>query len=368
MTDSRSNLVAIVIITALIVAGCRSEEKAAEQQPIRTVRAMKVADYAGISRRSFPGRAAATQEVDLAFRVSGPLNTFPVRVGDEVQEGALIASIDPRDFDVAVSNAHGHLERGRANVRLAQVNYDRLAKLVKTKAVAQAEVDEAKKDFEVAQASIAVLASSLESAMNALDDTQLYAPFAGTIVATYVENFEKVRAGQMIVRLLDKSRIEFDVNIPETLISMVPSVRDVRVRFDAFPDLEVPAEISEIGREASATTRTFPVTVIMDQPEEARILPGMAGRVSATATPPGDQKQLEIVIPVTAVLSPQVENKSYVWVIDPTSNIARSREVQLGKLTSAGYVVGEGLTPGEMIAISGVHFLSEGQAVKPMIQ
>lgn len=367
MTDSRSNLAAIFIITALIVSGCRNEEQAAELEPIRTVRAMKVADYAGISRRSFPGRAAATQEVDLAFRVSGPLNTFPVRVGDEVQEGALIASIDPRDFDVAVRNAEGHLERGHANVRLAKVSYDRFVRLGPS-AASQLEIDEALQSYEVAQAHISVLEASLESAKDALNDTKLYAPFAGTIVTTHVENFEKVRAGQMIVRLLDNSRIEFEVNIPETLISMVPFVRDARVRFDAFPDLEVPAEITEIGREASATTRTFPVTLIMDQPEEGSILPGMAGRVSATATPPSEQKQLEIVIPVTAVLSPQVENKSYVWVIDPTSNIARRREVQLGKLTSAGYVVGEGLTPGEMIATAGVHFLIEGQAVKPMIQ
>ncbi len=74
------------------------------------------------------------------------------------------------------------------------------------------------------------------------------------------------------------------------------------------------------------------------------------------------------MIPVTAVFSPEVENKSYVWVINEQSKSVNRREVQVGKLISGGYVIEEGLTPGEMIATAGVHFLDEGQEVKPIIE
>jgi RND family efflux transporter MFP subunit len=132
--------------------------------------------------------------------------------------------------------------------------------------------------------------------------------------------------------------------------------------------VEVPAEVKEVGAEASETTRTFPVTLIMDQPAGATILPGMAGRVTGNARPPSDQQQATIVVPVTAVFSPTAENHSFVWVIDEASNTVSSRAVQIGKLTSGGYVITEGLTQGEMIATAGVNFLKQGQQVKPDVQ
>ena len=356
--------VIVIAIVAMLMTGCRDEMPT--QEIVRTVRAMKVADFAGMTKRTFPGRAKATQEVDLAFRVAGPLVAFPVKVGDEVEEGDLIARIDPRDFQVTLRNAEGSLQRAKANQQRGQSEYDRALELHRKGAGSQAEVDEAKELLDVATADIVALEASVDSAKDALGDTDLLAPYAGTIVASYVENFQNVREKQMIARLLDTTRIEFEVNIPETLISMVPYVEDLHVTFDAFPDVQVPAEVSEVGNEASQTTRTFPVTLIMDQPEGAVILPGMAGRVAGTARKP-DEEQLTIVIPVTAVFSPEAENKSLVWVIDQDSNTVGRRHVEIDRLVSAGYVISSGLEPGEMIATAGVNFLAEAQHVRPEI-
>jgi RND family efflux transporter MFP subunit len=369
MTRSRTMLIAAVLIPASLIAGCGQEEPA-QEEPVRAIRAMKVADYSGLTERSFPGRGAATQEVNLAFRVSGPLIARPVRVGDELKEGDLIARIDPRDFEVALRNAEGNLQRSRANEQRAQADYDRVLSIQRKDpgAISQAAIDEAQEALDGAKADIAALEASVDAAKDALFDTDLLAPFAGIIVATYVENFENVRQQQMIARLLDKTRIEFEVNIPETLISLVPYVEDLRVRFDAFPDVEVPAEVKEIGAEASETTRTFPVTLIMDQPKGATILPGMAGRASGVARPPSDEQEQNIVIPVTAVFAPEAESKSFVWVIDESSSTVSRREVQVTKLISGGYVINAGLEPDEMIATAGVHFLQEGQQVRPEIQ
>ena len=369
MTRSRTVLIAAVMIPASLITGCRKDERAPEEF-VRTVRAMKVADFAGVSQRSFPGRAAATQEVDLAFRVSGPLVARPIKVGDEVKDGDLIARIDPRDFEVTLRNVEANLQRSLANEQRARADYERSLNIQKENpgAVSQATIDKAKEAVNVAKADIAALEASVDAAKDALRDTELLAPFAGTIVATYVENFENVRQQQMIARLLDKTRIEFEINIPETLISLTPYVADIRVRFDAFPDLEVPAEVKEIGTEASETTRTFPVTLIMDQPEGATILPGMAGRAAGVARPPSGEDQMNVVIPVTALYAPEVNNKSFVWVIDASSNSVSRREVHIDKLISGGYVVNAGLQPGDMIATAGVHFLSEGQRVRPEIQ
>ena len=59
---------------------------------IRPVRAIRVADRAAIVGRRFPGTAKATQEVELSFRVSGTLASFPMNIGDVVTEGQIVAA------------------------------------------------------------------------------------------------------------------------------------------------------------------------------------------------------------------------------------------------------------------------------------
>jgi RND family efflux transporter MFP subunit len=303
--------------------------------------------------------------VDLAFRVSGPLVARPVNIGDELDAGDLVARIDPRDFEVSLRNVQAQLREAEAALALAEEQHARGREADERGALSAIELTRLREAENKARATVNALEASVDAAQDALDDTDLVAPFAGTIVATYVENFQNVRADQQIARLLDKTRIEFVVNIPETMISLAPQVGGIRVRFDAFPDLELSAEVKEIGTEASTTTRTFPVTLIMDQPEGVTILPGMAGRANGEGGPP--EAGAEIVVPVSAVFSP-TEGGAFVWVIDESSNTVRRRDVEIDTLSSAGYVIAGGLEAGEVIATAGVHFLEEGQEVRPQIQ
>ena len=157
------------------------------------------------------------------------------------------------------------------------------------------------------------------------------------------------------------------VNIPENLISHADYLKTagkvLRVRFDPFPGREIEAQIKEIGKEASKTTRTYPVTLVMDQPADIKILPGMAGNAASTAPPPGIKGQSQIVIPETAVFSTN-ENKTYVWIINEKSKKVSKQEVKSGKLLGSGITIREGIEPGEWIATAGVHYLKEGQQVR----
>ena len=105
------------------------------------------------------------------------------------------------------------------------------------------------------------------------------------------------------------------------------------------------------------------VTLIMEQPEGMKILPGMAGKANGDVVLPEGEKETLIHIPATAVFSPQGE-KSYVWIVDEQANTVNQREVKTRLITSAGVPVEEGLKVGEWIAVAGVHFLKEGQQVK----
>ena len=194
------------------------------------------------------------------------------------------------------------------------------------------------------------------------------APFAGIVVQKYADNFENVRAKEPVIRIVDASRIEMVVDIPENLISLAPQAKDIVVTFDAFPDTEIEAVIAEIGTEASATTRTYPVTLIMDQPPGAKILPGMAGKARSRSPIAVDQARSSLEIPVSALLTDAADGKTYVWVIDERNNTVAKRAVTSGSLTDRGIAITGGLTPGEWIATAGANYLQDGQTVRILQQ
>ena len=356
----------LLLLTLLIIsAGCGGEVE--EKKFVRPVRAMKVADISGISSGSFPGQARAEDRVNLSFRVGGPLIERPVKVGDKVKKGDLIARIDPRDFEVALRNAEGALGIVNAELNFAKSDYERALNILEEDpgAISMTLVDRKREDVNRLKAQAKSLTAQVDGAKDALSYTYLKAPLDGEIVATYVENFEVVLPKQPIVRLLETSSIEMVIDIPENMISAVPYVENIMVSFDPFPGREFPAKIKEIGGEASKTTRTFPVTLIIDQPGDLRILPGMAGTAKATAKLPQSVENMgKHEIPVSAVFSNETNDKSFVWVIDKDDMVVNRREVQPGDITNRGVLIDEGVQEGEWIVTAGVNYLKEGQKVR----
>ena len=354
-----------LFLVAFSFQGC-SKQEAEEKEIIRPVRHFQIPSPGQFSQRNFPGRAQATQEIDLAFRVSGPLISRPVDIGDEVKAGDIVARIDPQDFQVAVNSAQGKLDNAIAASRRAQSEYQRELNILKQDpgATSQTAVDRKREQRDKARANIKSFAADLEGAKDQLSYTYLKAPFDGNVVKTYVENFENVQAKQPIVRILDDSSIEMVVNIPESLISLAPHVTDIEVVFDPFPDKVIPAQIKEIGTEASTTTRTYPVTLIMQQPEDVKILPGMAGKASGKPPTEIAKGLLGIEIPVTSVFTDEESGNTLVWVIDETSLTVSKRAVEVEQVGDRGIRITSGLTEGELIASAGVHYLNEGQQVK----
>ena len=353
-------LIPSIVAGVLFLFGC--QEEAPVKEIIRPVKAMKVADQGTFTDTRFPGIAKATKEVDLSFRVSGPMITRPVNVGDEVKAGTTVARIDPRDYEVNLRTVQGQLNRAKAVLQRAQADLDRVLKIQKQDpgAVSQTLVDKNLQNRDSARADTKSLVAAVDQAKDQLSYTYLKAPFDGTITQTYAEAFEDVKPKQPVLRLLDPSKVEMWINIPENMISLLPYVSNIRVRFDAL-GIEVPAEVKEVGTEASRTTRTFPVNLMMEQPKDAKILPGMAGSAFGDVNLPDKPEESEYIIPVSAVFT-GTDNKSYVWIIDESSMKVNRQEVTPGRLTGRGLNV-KGLQTGQWIATAGANTLREGQKV-----
>jgi len=353
----------LAIVAMIVLAACDKPATSETATP-RPVRAIKVGVTDQLGQRSFSGRAKAARQVALAFRVPGRVLERPVIVGDNVEEGQLVARLDPAPYQAEVDRLRAELDAANAAYENARAQYARVAELVKKGTYSQARGDLAKAENDSNRAKVAATGAALEAAELNLQYTALEAPLAGRIVATYVEKFEEVRAQEPVVRLLDISRVEMVIEIPETLISLVPLVEEAKVVFDAFSDHELIATIKEVGAEASATTRTFPVTLVMDQPADVAILPGMAGRASAYNVRQQAARP-SIAVPVSALIDADAgPDRASVWVVDPATNAVSRREVEIRGMADHGVLIESGLEAGEWVVTAGANSLVDGQKVR----
>jgi RND family efflux transporter MFP subunit len=384
---------------------------------------VKVGEAAALTRGTLPGRAKATREVNLSFRVAGPLISFPVNVGDEVEQGDLLAQIDPRDFEVRVRSVEGQLARARseleamriarpedvtraqakvrsaeADATLAAQNLKRLQGIqaedpgaiaqtmidqaVAAKGASDAAVTNALEELQIAnvgarpediaakESEIASLEASVDARQDKLDYTYLRAPFPGTIVATYVENFEDVQAKEVIMSLQSVDTIEIVINVPERVLALTQSREglELAATFPAAPGSEFPLWLKEIAAESDPRTQTFAVTFAMHQPDELNILPGMTAEVWARQVMENlSQEDQSFLVPATAVFVSEAGDPA-VWVLE-NDQTARLRTVEVGQLVAPDRIqVLDGVVAGERIAIAAVSQIRDGMTVRLMAE
>ena len=354
----------LLLLAILVVcAGCQKKEA---PPVIRPVRAMQLEAAELVRLHAFPGRTRAVERANLSFRVEGQMIERPVFVGDHVLKGQLLARLDPRDYEVDVQTALGSLEKAQAELRFAKNDYERAKKIWEEDpgAISESMLDQKKEEANQLKGEVRSLEAKLEHALDQLNYTNLLAPYSGVVVATYVENYEYVRAKQPILRLLDTAQVEMVIDVPESMIAEIPDIEGAVVEFDAIPRKEFRAEIKEIGSEASATTRTYPVTLLVEQPEEESIYPGMAGYAYLYSSVNKEFSGSGFLIPPAALATDTTLDRTYVWIIDKDTMTVQRREVEKGRLTSQGIIIINGLKEGEWVVTAGVHYLSEGQKVR----
>jgi multidrug efflux system membrane fusion protein len=344
--------VLLILSILLFLSSCSKEEEVVKAEPVKPVKFITVqTGKEGISM-SLPGRVRAARRSELSFKVSGPLMELPIEEGKHVKKGDLIAKILPRDFQTAVNEA-------KARELEAEQQYRRYKELYAKKQVSKADFDRYRAARDVARA-------QSEDARNALQDTTLKAPFDGIIAKRYVENFEKVQAKQAIAYLQFIDQVEILTDVPELMMATFRGIGKIQIdaAFDAIAGKKFPLEVKEYSTDADPATQTYQVVLIMDQPDEANILPGMTANVSAAAEGLEDA-EITILLPAIAVME-DAGQQSYVWTLNTESMTVHKVDVTIGQLEgSTNIFIEEGLKGGENVIVAGVSKLREGMKVRP---
>lgn len=350
----------LVASFAAVFAGCSGEEQS--ETVLRPVRYERIYATGGNRVRVFSGTARAGVESRLSFKVPGTIRRLTVQVGDSVQAGQLIAELDANDYRLEVERAEAALAQARAQARNAEVSYERARRLYENNTAAKSDLDAARAAYESAEATVNAYEQSLELARLQLSYTRLTAPVAGAVAAVNVEVNENVSPGQAIILLASGSRLEVDVPVPEVLIAQVRAGDSTRVRFDALPDRDFPALVTEVGIAATGAGSTFPVTVLL-QEADPDIRSGMAAEVGFRF---GSRGGREVYL-VPAVAVGEDREGRFVFVVEPAEEgvgTVHRRSVEIGELTPAGLEILSGLDDGDRVVTAGVSKIEDGMRVR----
>ncbi len=350
------------LLGALLFPSCQEKEPA--QEIIRPVRYIEATPTMGVYVRTFSGVAQSGTESRLSFRVPGTVKAIPVRVGDEVRAGQLIAELDSYDYELKLQQAEAALLQAKARARNADVNYERARTLYEKKSASKSELDSARMASEAANADVQVLARQAELARTQLSYTRIAAPLEGAIADVRSEINENIQPGMPIVLLTSGSHIEVKISIPEILIAQIEEGKDAVVRFDAIPGKELKAAVTEVGIKSIGTATTFPVTLLLAQPD-----PDIRAGMTATAAFQfkSDTDRESFLIPSQAV--GEDRQGRFVFLVTPVPEqegigVVRRRPVTIGEMTSAGLEILTGLTAGDLVVTAGIGYIRDGQRVK----
>jgi RND family efflux transporter MFP subunit len=345
---------ASLALMAVALTGCDATV-AQKATPGRPVLVATVHYESESPERSFVGTIKPRIEADMGFRVPGKVAKRLVEVGQTVDVGQPLATLDEVDLKLQAEQAEAEF-RAATGVLAQAAAAEQRARELRTKGWAtDATLDSAKAAGDEARARLNRAERSVDLTKNSLSYATLEADTRGVVTATLVEPGQVVASGQTAIRVARFAEKEAVVAIPETLLGRAKDgVATVSLWSD--PDKKYVAKLREVAPSADAATRTYLAKFS---------LPGADDHVSlgmtATLTLADPATERVARLPLSALFSEGGDPSLY--VVDDAGDVAL-KPVKVKSYESNDVVISGGLDEGAKIVVLGVQKLDPAQKVR----
>ena len=369
-------LVAVAALMAL--AGCKEEDKTQQASQVPAVDVVQVVPQDIPLAFEFAARAQGSKETEVRARVGGILLKRNYVEGSRVEEGQLLFEIDPAQYAIELDKAKANLIDAEATLSQAESQWNRIEKLHKEGYASGKDYDSTKAAYDSAKAAAMLAKANLDAAQLNVDSAKVTAPISG------ITSMETQSEGSLIsstgdasllthITQLDPIYVIFSASENEilSLTNMVdrglikyPDTKakeiKAKVKFGDDTVYNKEGEINFINPTVDEKTGTIKLRAVFPNPE-GRIRPGqflrllMEGLVRINA----------LVVPQEAVM--QGPNGTFVYRVN-ANNVIESVSVQAGLMTKdGGWIIDEGLKPGDKIITGGIMKLRPGMTVNPEV-
>ncbi|MCK6371094.1 MAG: efflux RND transporter periplasmic adaptor subunit [Gammaproteobacteria bacterium] len=306
------------------------------------------------------GSVAAWQEMTLGVELSGiRAAEVLVEVGDRVRAGSPLLRLDARTLTVQARQAEASVAQARANLDLARANVARGEQLVTQGLISSSDIDQLRAELASAEAQLITAQADRDAARLRLEFTTLRAPDDGVISARSVQPGQVVSAGEELLRMIRRGRLEWRAELAEADLSRVP--------VDALVELADPQGKRILGRVRAVSPAVDPATrtglLYADLPEPGDLRAGMfaEGRVlldrAEVGVLPRDAVVFRDGIPYVFVAGSPADTDAAVF------NVAQ-RRVVIGSQQDDQIEIRDGVAAADRVVAQGAGFLSDGDLVR----
>ncbi|TEB05467.1 Macrolide export protein MacA [Pelotomaculum schinkii] len=328
------------------------------------------------------GQIEASSEATIASKVSGRVAGVNVKLGDRVEKGQVLFTIESREAShnlaeseadlgikqVGYDTAQVSYDTAAQALNDAQVNYDRISTLYESGAVSKTDLEDANTKLVNARLSLEQARLSLEqtkqeidklhvtisTAQDNLEEYTVTAPISGYIGEIDVDLGEMVSSSKDVASIVSIDTVKVEASIPESVVNNINLGNKVPVTVDSL-NKSVEGTVTAIAPKADSTTMGYPVEITVANPD-GEIKPGMTVKINlVTGT-----LQNVIAVPVDAVIDK--DGQHIVYIVEDSK--AKEVYVETGVSNDSQVEITKGLEVGQSIVVEGNRLLSDGQQVK----
>ncbi|ALN63695.1 efflux transporter, RND family, MFP subunit [Lysobacter antibioticus] len=314
-----------------------AKDKASEAVPVEVAQATRRAIAA-----SYTGTAPleARAESQVVAKTSGVALAVMVEEGQHVQAGQVLVRLDSARAELQAAQTN-------ATMRKLEANYARSKQLAEQRLLSANDNDQLRYDLENARAANRM--ANLE-----LSYAKVEAPISGIVASRSIKTGNFVQINSPIIRIVDTSRLEATLNVPERELATLKAGLPVQMQVDAMPGKVFTGTVDRVAPVVDSGSGTFRVICAFEG--GGTLQPGMFGRLRIDY----DNRADALVVPRAALLDDEG---------DPAVFVVRGKKVsrvpvKLGYLDGAWAEVRDGLKLGEQVVVAGKTALREGTEVQ----
>ena len=348
---------ALLILLALtcLSVGCRKEPPPPEETTVVPVEVMPVAAATLEETTLLTGVLEAYRAVDVVSEVGGEVLRLRADVGDAVEKGAILASLEKEVLHETLNQAEAALLAAEARYELAARDFARDSTLYAQADIAAAAYDASRTAHRSAQAELRSARAQRALAARNLREADIRAPFAGILSRRHAELGMYVTPGVPLFRLVNIDSLRLVLGVAQRNVTHLAVGEKVVSTAEALGDRAFTGRIRSIAPEANASTRTFPVEIILPNPAGQPLRDGLIVRARLVL----GTREHALAVPREAVLERLGDH--YVYLV--RDSVAVRQAVKLGSLIEDRYVIRSGLGANDPLVVVGMQNLDPGGRV-----
>ena len=247
---AKKNILAVGLLVFLLVvfAGChrQAEEQAVKEETAVPVM-VHVAKPETISRYlKLTGGIEAENEALVYSKTSETIEKILVKIGDQVKRDQPLVIQSSQILQQGIMQAESALRSTKSQHELVRQEYERTERLFRENIISQQHLEQAKTQFEAAEAGVEQAESRLNQAREQYETSVIKSPFAGKVAMIFFQAGQTAPAGQPVVKIVHTSAVKAKLYVPEIDLAHVAIGQKVIATFPAFPDVEFTGSVDRM--------------------------------------------------------------------------------------------------------------------------